>query len=773
MTSSNSAAIRTVDRMASLLSGKHLTTVHINDRAITVEPKETVLHAALRSGIDFPNSCRVGGCGTCKCKLSEGRVKELTETGYLLTAEEIDQGYILACQSVPQTDLRVEVDLSRASARGVAGRIVEQTKVTHDITRLTVQLEQPIPYKAGQFANISIEGLSGVVRSYSFAAPSHRDARVTFFIRKIAGGPMSSLVNDTDLVGRTVRVDGPSGEFWLRSSDAPLLFVAGGSGLAPILAILKAALAAGVTRSATLLFGARTANDLYALDEIEAIAKAWRGEFRFVPVLSATDDDTSWTGERGLVTEKIPELLEPGAHAYLCGPPAMIDGAIELLRHRGVAREHIHFDRFTTQADAAAVANDTATVNVVTEARPAASIVDVLHYLKFFAFHFIGLQAIAAIFGGGVVATAGLLTVLLLYMLGDAVCGDDTSTPEFKHPGILTAQLWLALPLLASIVFASVWSVCSGDPLGVGALLTRISSYDVLGARAATTLGQHFAIFALTGLMIGMIGTITGHELTHRTWDPVSMVVGRWLLAFSFDTNFSIEHVYGHHRYVSTTEDPATAPRGRNVYHHIVASTIKGNISAWKIEAERLAKKHLALFSWRNAVIRGQLMSALLVAVAFAMGGVKAAAFFTVCALWGKSLLEIVNYMEHYGMVRNPATPVQPRHSWNTNRRISSWTMFNLTRHSHHHAQGEVPYQDLKPYADAPMMINGYLTTMMVALVPPLWHKLMTPKVLAWDRDYATAEELDLAARANEKSGIRELMRRNGVLTDVVQAHGA
>jgi alkane 1-monooxygenase len=257
--------------------------------------------------------------------------------------------------------------------------------------------------------------------------------------------------------------------------------------------------------------------------------------------------------------------------------------------------------------------------------------------------------------------------------------------------------------------------------------------------------------------MIGMVGTITAHELTHRTWDPISMFIGRWLLSFSFDTIFSIEHVYGHHRYVSTIDDPATAPRGRNVYFHIVASTIKGNISAWNIEKKRLTRKGQGLFSWHNAVIRGHLMSVLLVVAAYAMGGWQAAVFFTLCGLWGKSLLEIVNYMEHYGMVRNPATPVQPRHSWNTNKRISSWAMFNLTRHSHHHAQGEVPYQDLKPFPEAPMMISGYLTTIIVALIPPLWHKLMTPKVLAWDRDYATAEERALAAKANANSGIADM----------------
>ena len=307
-------------------------------------------------------------------------------------------------------------------------------------------------------------------------------------------------------------------------------------------------------------------------------------------------------------------------------------------------------------------------------------------------------------------------------------------------------------------MFAAVWGVSSGDPLGFGAWVTRVVDYDVLAARAATTFGQRVSAGVVTGLLIGMVGTITGHELTHRTWDRVSMFFGRWLLAFSLDTSFAIEHVYGHHRYVATESDPATAPRGRNVYHHIVASTVKGNLSAWKIEAARLAKRGYGVFSWHNRFLRGHLMSVALVAAAYAMGGWKAAGFFLACALWGKSLLEIVNYMEHYGIVRDPATPVEPRHSWNTNRRLSSWTLFNLTRHSHHHAQGEVPYHALRAYPEAPMMINGYLTTIVVALIPPLWHRLMTPKVLAWDRDYATDTERRLAARANARSGIPALM---------------
>jgi hypothetical protein len=303
-----------------------------------------------------------------------------------------------------------------------------------------------------------------------------------------------------------------------------------------------------------------------------------------------------------------------------------------------------------------------------------------------------------------------------------------------------------------------VWSVSSGDFLGFGAALSRLTGYDLIAARDATSAVHHVSTWLLTGLMIGMLGTIPAHELIHRTWDPISMLIGRWLLAFSFDSVFAIEHVYGHHRYVSTAEDPATAPRGRNAYLHVFISTFKGNLSAWQIEKRRLARKGYSWFSWRNAVLRGYLMSLLLVLAAYAIGGVNAALFFSACALWGKALLEIVNYMEHYGMLRSPTTPVQPRHSWNTNKRISSWTMFNLTRHSHHHAQGEVPYQNLKPFPDAPMMIGGYLTTIAVAMIPPLWHRLMTPKVLAWDCEHASAEERELARLANARSGIAALM---------------
>ncbi|MGL4315720.1 MAG: 2Fe-2S iron-sulfur cluster-binding protein [Pseudomonas sp.] len=342
--------------MFSFLSRQRPSSAAINGTGIEVLPRETLLQAALRQGIDFPHSCRVGGCASCKCRLVEGRVRELTESGYILSDAELDAGYILACQSVPRGDVRIEVDLARQQARRqVRGKVVAQERLTHDITRLVIRLDDSLAYQAGQYAELTLDCLPGQPRSFSFASPVQADARISFFIRKVPGGLFTGLVDEQSLLGQGVTVAGPLGDFHLRPSESALLLIAGGSGLAPLLAMLQDALASGCQRPVSLLFGAREECDLYALDAIAALAAQWRAPFRFVPVLSAAAADAPWQGARGLVTTQLAALLEPGAHAYLCGPPAMIDSAVDLLRLHGVAREHIHADRFTTRQAARTV----------------------------------------------------------------------------------------------------------------------------------------------------------------------------------------------------------------------------------------------------------------------------------------------------------------------------------------------------------------------------------------------------------------------------------
>lgn len=332
-------------------------TATINDRVITVGSRETLLQAALRQGMDFPHSCRVGGCATCKCRLLDGKVKELTRSDYILSDEELEQGYILACQSVPRSDVRIMVTLGDGpAARPVSGRVVARESLTHDIVELRIQLEDTLRYKPGQFAQLALQSLPGLSRSYSFATTVRPDSQVSFFVRQVPGGVFSTHVHRQLAVGERVTVTGPLGDFWLRPAAAPLLLIAGGSGLAPILALLEEALARGVARPVTLLFGARSQRDLYALDIIRTLATAWPVPFVFEPVLSDEPDASGWSGARGLVTTLAGERVTPDCHAYLCGPPPMIDAATVLLLERGVARAHIHADRFTTEHDLPATA---------------------------------------------------------------------------------------------------------------------------------------------------------------------------------------------------------------------------------------------------------------------------------------------------------------------------------------------------------------------------------------------------------------------------------
>jgi fatty-acid desaturase len=365
-------------------------------------------------------------------------------------------------------------------------------------------------------------------------------------------------------------------------------------------------------------------------------------------------------------------------------------------------------------------------------------------YLKHSLFHIMGLLTALFLVLGGPYLVIGLAFSIATFVLGDLFLGDDKSAPEYSYPGILTLQLWLALPLLMLIVFALMWQVAPEDLFGFGLWFENQFALNVLESRGNATWYQLVSGTLLTGFYIGMIGTITAHELVHRTRDKISLCIGRWLLAFSFDSSFSIEHVYGHHRYVSTAIDPATAPRGRNVYQHVVLSTLKGNISAWRIEKKRLMKKNTSFWSIRNKLLRGYCMSIVLLYLSYYLGGSAGLLAFIGAGVWGKTLLEVVNYMEHYGLVRDPKTPVEPRHSWNTNKRISSWAMFNLTRHSHHHAKGILPFHKLKPMSDAPEMVSGYLGTILLTFIPTVWFKVMAPKLKHWDEHFATDVELKL-----------------------------
>ena len=336
--------------MFAFLKKKTTHQVQINDKAVEVNSKETILNSALRQGVAMTHSCRVGGCGTCKCQLLEGDIKALTDFSYILNEEELNQGFILACQAVAKSDLKIRANLSAQTAQiqEVKGTVAAQEALTHDITRLRLRMDSHFPYQAGQYAELAIESLPEVFRSFSFASPAQLDGHLEFFIRMVKGGLLTEYIQQNSLEGRAVTVRGPQGDFYLRPSSAPLLFIAGGSGLAPIKASLEEAQQQNVQRDAVLLFGARQLRDLYLMAELAELGARWQGSFQLIPVLNEEPESSAWQGARGLVTDHIAALWQPTMHAYLCGPPPMVDAASATLIELGMDTQHIHSDRFLT-----------------------------------------------------------------------------------------------------------------------------------------------------------------------------------------------------------------------------------------------------------------------------------------------------------------------------------------------------------------------------------------------------------------------------------------
>ncbi len=330
-------------------------------KTLTVRAGENLLKSALGAGLPWPHDCRVGSCGTCRCTLKAGKVKELSDFAYVLDQEQLKSGMILACQAALRSDIVVEVDLLEETGQTVSvtsheGVIQRVTPLTHDIVELVIQATDDFPRTAlaGQYAEVNVSAINKP-RSYSFAKTPENEAdrEITFFVRHVPGGEFTDWLFAGDRVGEAVVVTGPYGSFWLRPGDSRIVCMAGGSGMAPVKALLESAHNTDTEREVLFLFGARTRRDLYCLDVMKQLQDKWKAKFEFVPVLSEEPDDSGWEGARGLVTDYLQqayidtgEVTMSDSQGYLCGPPPMVDAAVALLQTAGMAKEDIHFDKF-------------------------------------------------------------------------------------------------------------------------------------------------------------------------------------------------------------------------------------------------------------------------------------------------------------------------------------------------------------------------------------------------------------------------------------------
>lgn len=331
------------------------------DETLEVNEDESVLKAILRQGRFVKYGCKHGGCSTCRAEVVEGDVTLGLNTSFSLSDADRANGIVLLCSTFCDTDITIDVsdtmdDLDETAFRAgqdlleLTGTVDRREHLSHDILWLGLQLAdgEKLPFAAGQYIELKIPGTEDQWRSFSMANSPGQTDRVDLIIKIIPGGAFGTALQNGLDVGDEIKVRGPFGTFAVRWSHRPMVMIAGGSGMAPILAIVKDLIATRNKRDVLFLYGARSGRDLILTAELETLA-AQHDWFTYVPALSEpTEDDKDWTGETGLVTEVLERRLPStrGYEAYLCGPPPMIDAAIEVLEAGGVKPRHIYFDRF-------------------------------------------------------------------------------------------------------------------------------------------------------------------------------------------------------------------------------------------------------------------------------------------------------------------------------------------------------------------------------------------------------------------------------------------
>ena len=337
--------------------------------------------------------------------------------------------------------------------------------------------------------------------------------------------------------------------------------------------------------------------------------------------------------------------------------------------------------------------------------------------------------------------------------------------PGLVVVGFYLGGMWNYLALLFAFVILPVLDQLIGtDPSNVpGSEVERVESeyfyrfviylwtylqlaMIVWGAYAVATnrlsnVWEWFGFIVSFSLITGGIGITVAHELGHKK-SSVERLYARLLLMTVCYMHFTIEHNRGHHVSVATPEDPATARRDQSFFSFWLRSVFVGYIHAWKLEKERLNKKGLSRFSTKNEMLWCAVLPILLCAlltIVFSRNGVywHVPLFFFSQSVFAFTLLELVNYVEHYGILRREISPgkyerVNPLHSWNSSHLLSNFFLFQLQRHSDHHVYAHKRYQILDHHDESPQLPFGYSTMIILALVPPLWYTVMNRRLETW-----------------------------------------
>lgn len=329
-------------------------TIKASGRSFTVADDETVLSAAIAAGHNLPYGCRNGACGACKGRIISGKVGyDDTPRAATLTDAEKQSGQALFCCARPLSDLVIECrELSSYNGikpRTMPARVEKMTKLSHDVMALYLKLpsQERLQFLAGQYIEFILK--DGKRRAFSLANAPHDDALLEFHLRLVAGGQFTQYVFSEMHEKSMLRLEGPFGSFYLREdSNKPLLFVAGGTGFAPIKAIVEHTIEYQHQRDITIYWGARSLRDLY----LNELPRQWQQDhphIRYIPVLSEPLPEDHWQGRTGLVHAAVLDDYEQldDYQVYCCGAPQMVDIAHLAFQARGLPAEEFFSDSFT------------------------------------------------------------------------------------------------------------------------------------------------------------------------------------------------------------------------------------------------------------------------------------------------------------------------------------------------------------------------------------------------------------------------------------------
>ena len=386
------------------------------------------------------------------------------------------------------------------------------------------------------------------------------------------------------------------------------------------------------------------------------------------------------------------------------------------------------------------------------------------HYLKFFFPLFLVSLSLYSLVHG---LTPGwhLLWVIGGLVLLEFALGETEYNHDYQRPAVFVAMMYAYILLTLMLYLVFLWVLAfhfrGTDLLGLADAVYALTHTDMTQAHQ----GNSVASLLFYTLMVGTVGGAgaigLGHELSHRTREPLATFIARVAGIPAAFTYYAIEHGPGHHITVATDDDSSTALRGESLYRYFLRTMPRDYRMAWDIETDRMRRLGLSKFSWKNRLLHGWAAEAALFLAVTWVSGFMGLLFFSLAALWTHFAYKLATYGQHYGITRVPGSEVKPHHAWDCANRFDFWLLAGGSRHTHHHLDGSVEFWNLENIPNAPRLRFGYLVTILAGTIPPLWYKLSTPQLIEWDEKWATPEERELADRANAKSGIPALEARS------------